>query len=61
MNNMDILKEIEKLNLNDAVKVMDTFYKDRYTLSNYYEAYAFICEKFNIHGALLPHKEYRQK
>lgn len=57
---MDILSDIKKLNFKDAVKVLDKLYTERYTIPQYYEAYAYVCEKFNCNYTLLPHREYRQ-
>ncbi len=59
--NLDILSDIKKLKFEDAVKVLDNLYTERYTIPQYYEAYSFVCEKFNHRSALLPHREYRQK
>ena len=58
---MDILSDIKKLNFEDAVKVLDDLYTERYNMPQYYEAYVYVCEKFNHKSALLPHREYRRK
>lgn len=57
---MDILSDIKKLKFTDAVKVLDNLYTERYTIPNYYEAYNYVCVKFDFKGALLPNREYRQ-
>lgn len=57
---MNILEQIKELNFENAVKVLDHHYSERYNISDYYEAYSYVCEKFNHQKALLPKKEYRQ-
>lgn len=61
METTNFLKEIEKLNFEDAVEVLDKHYNDRFNIKDYYNAYSMICDKFNYRKALLPHREFRQK
>lgn len=58
-NIVNLVAEIKDLNFNDSVAVLDKLYHLRYTLSGYYEAYSYVCEKFDYHKPLLPKKEYR--
>lgn len=53
------MTDLSKLNLEDATLVLDNFYTYRYICSNYYNAYNYVCEKFGVTTALLPHREYR--
>jgi hypothetical protein len=54
-----MINEIKELNLNDAIKFLNEKYQERFTIADYYIAYYYVCEKFNKHEVLLPHREYR--
>lgn len=57
---MNRICNYQDLDFESIVKLLDKHYTERYTLSNYYEVYAFACRKFNVQGALLPGREYRK-